>query len=296
MRNISVLTGLIFLLLSCERDVTIELKPHTPSLVVHAYIEAGNVFEIAIGKTTSVSYISTVNGNFVENATVVLYEDGAVIDTLDFDASVSRYKSADTAYAGKTYRVVVEAPGFTTAEATSIVPALVNTTLVSYTKDARVDIDGNLLNDIVFRIIDPATPKDHYFVEIGSYFYNSFCVYTYDASVEEFQGGVDPFEVGSCISNDEILISDRIFNGTSKEITLSAASYALEDISSGPGRNPPYLKKYHITEDFYKYIKDGINIDIVEGNPFVEPHIAGGNVRNGYGLFTIYSVTTDTLR
>lgn len=296
MRNTVIITGLFFLLLSCERDVTIELKPHTPTLVVHAYVETGKSFEIAVGKTTSNNIISSTDGNYVENATAILYENGVEIDTLDYDASIQRYTSADTAYPDKTYKIVVQAPGFKTVEATTIAPSAVGTTLVAYTKDARVDADGNLLNDITFRFADPAG-KDYYFVEINSFFYNSFCVYSYDPSIEEFQGAIDPFEANSCIDNDAIIINDRTFAGTTKEITLSATAYGLIEFDDGNGNiTRPYLKKYHISEDFYRYIKDGISADIVGNNPFIEPHITGGNVRNGYGLFTVYSMTTDTLR
>jgi hypothetical protein len=296
MRTTVIIMGLFLLLLSCERDVTIELKPHTPSLVVHAYVETGNSFEIAVGKTTSNNIISSINDNYVENATAILYEDGVEIDTMEYDASIQRYTSADTAYPGKTYKIVVQALGYKTVEATTTAPSVVNTTIVSYIKDARVDEDGNTLNDITFRFADPSG-KDYYFVELNNFFNNSFCVYSYDPSIEEFQGDIDPFEANSCIDNDEIIITDRTFGGNTKEITLSASSFGMFEFDDGSGNLiRPYLKKYHITEEFYKYIKDGISVDIVGNNPFVEPHITGGNVRNGYGLFTVYSMTTDTLR
>jgi hypothetical protein len=295
MRKTAIIMGLFLLLLSCERDVIIELKPHIPALVVHAYVETGNSFEIAVGKTTSNSIVSSTINNYVENATAVLYENGVVIDTMEYDTATFRYISTDTAYPGRTYKIVVEAPGFETVEAMSEAPSVINTTLVSYIKDARVDRDGNSLSDIIFRFADPPG-RNYYYVEIGSYFYNSFCVYSYDQAVEEFQGEINPFEESNCIDNDNILITDRTFNGSTKEIILSATAFGLQEVDDGARIQRPYLKKYHITQDFYKYIKDGISVDIVDSNPFVEPHITGGNVRNGYGLFTVYSVTTDTLR
>lgn len=292
MKNIFI-AALLLLLFSCERDTTIKLRPHTPSLVVHSYTEVGNIFEIAVGKSTNNTDISSITEDtYVNNATVVLYENGIVIDTLEYDPVLFRYRSDDTAFFSKTYKIIVEAPGFITVEATAIAPSSVGTTLVSYIRDARVDVNGTLLSDVTFRFTDPPAEANYYVAKLENEYHNSFCTYTYDPSIEQFQGNLNPFESGSCIRDYEILFTDKLFNGTVKDITLSVEKWGLDVI----GGIKPWLKKYSISQDFYKYIKDGINVDIVEGNPFAEPTIEGGNIRNGYGLFTVYTMTVDTLR
>jgi hypothetical protein len=288
--------AILLLVISCERDTAIDIKPHTPSLVVHAYVAVGDTFVIAVGKTTNITVVTSAADTYVGNALVVLYENNVIADTMAYDGVQERYHSSVIAIVGKTYKVVVQAPNYKTVEATAVAPSVPNTSIVSFVKIARIDINNNKLSDITYRINDNGAEKNFYLTTLGHEFRGFFCVYTYDAAVDKYQGNLDPFETGNCIGNDEILIRDNLFNGSSRNITLSGDEFSLREEVLGTQVFRPYLKLYNISEAFYEYIKDGISVDIVEGNPFVEPHITGGNVQNGYGLFTVFSYKVDTLR
>ena len=58
----------------------------------------------------------------------------------------------------------------------------------------------------------------------------------------------------------------------------------------------PSLKKYTISQEFFQYINDAITLGVLKDNPFSRPYTIPGNVKNGYGLFTVYSAVTDTIR
>lgn len=290
-------------LYSCYSDSNFVIPPHHPSLVVHAYVETGQFFKLAVSKTSSsTGPVSTDYYNYVRNAEVILFQNDIAKDTVHYDNGEERYTSTRVmAIAGNTYKVIIKAPGFTSVEATAIAPVAINTDFVSITRDARADANNQLLDDIIFRFHDPAGEHNYYRVELnrpfpGGLTTSPFCVYTYDPAVEQYQSEVDPFTGSNCIWNDEVLLSDRSFNGTVKEITISGIAYDLQEYTDVTGTYRPYLKKYNISEDYYKYIKSVISLDAIKDNPFVQPFTIKGNVKNGYGLFTIFSATTDTLR
>jgi hypothetical protein len=295
MKNTLIALMMFVLLFSCETDVDMDLGPHTPVLVVHGFVSTGDFFKISVSKTTN-SKIVNVDELIVDNATVILYENDIARDTIPYDPFIKRYASLVIAVPGNTYKIVVQAPGFTTVEATAVASPEVATTIKSYEKNARSDVDGSLLNDIVFSIADPASQPNHYYVEISGTLTGYFCTYTFDPSVEQFQGSLNPFEPDDCIGSDEILITDKRFNGIVKDVAISATAWAMEEFDNGNRMLRPYLTKYTVSEEYYNYLRDGIAADLFEGNPFAEPRITKGNVRNGYGLFAVYSVTVDTLR
>lgn len=298
------LTALLsIMLIACEHDTSFKIPPQTPRLVVHGYVQTGSNFSIAVGKTIAADVMLNPDSTFVTSATVSLYENGVFREVLAYDAAEKRYKSVSTsATAGKQYRITVSATGFETVESVSDSPLPVNTIAVNYIRNIRADERGNLLSDVIFRFDDPAAANNYYFTEInkgsaystGSY----FCIYSYDPAVEKHQSSISPFEGASCIANTEVLYSDKSFNGARKEITLSGAEESMKeytDLSTGIIYRP-FLKRYFVTEEYFRYIKTGIAVNDISNDPFSQPVSTYTNVKNGYGLFTVFSAITDTLR
>ena len=54
----------------------------------------------------------------------------------------------------------------------------------------------------------------------------------------------------------------------------------------------------HLSDDYYRYLKTSAYSDrtIEGGSSLTEPRTPTGNVKNGYGLFTVFAVVTDTIR
>ncbi len=287
--------------MGCEQDRTINLPPHQPRLVLHGYMETGDSVKVTVGRTFSVNVSTVSDSTYVKNALVILYVNDVVSDTLSYQASSRKYTSSRVkAVPGKIYKVIVKAPGFETVEAVTPSPFPVNALSVAHIRNTRVSVAGTALDDIIFRFSDPAAENNFYLAELrGGYMHqNYFCVYSYDPVIENYQADVDPFEVNSCIDNDEILYGDQAFNGSTREIILSAGSGNLEiftDQTTGKIYKP-FLKRYTITENYYRYIKSMASLNLTYDNPFAQPVSVKGNVKNGYGIFTILAPATDTLQ
>jgi hypothetical protein len=124
------------------------------------------------------------------------------------------------------------------------------------------------------------------------------CVYSNDPAIERIAADNLPFDETNCIPHDAILFSDKSFNGTTRQFIISAESRSLESGVDQQGNLArPYLKRYSISEDYYQYLK--LTLSMYSGGDLPSlnnPVAVKGNVKNGYGLFAVYSVTVDSLR
>ena len=206
-----------------------------------------------------------------------------------------------SAVAGKTYTIKAGADGFPTVEAVATATLPVNTISVTHEKQARTTYYGEKMDDIKFSFQDPGNEKNFYITGIFPAQYARVglqCVYSSDPVIERHQGDNLPFDGGNCISNKEILFTDKSFNGTVREFTFSAGSKSLETATDPQGNlHRPYMKRFSISENYFQYFKTTISQFGGGDFPrFREAVIVKGNVKNGYGLFVIFSTTTDTLR
>ncbi len=287
--------------LSCTKTGNVTLPPYEPRLVLHGYTAVGDTFKIALGKTMPQDELAPAEKTYVNNGWALLYESDVFLDSLKYNAAESRYVSSHViAASGRIYKIKAGAPGFPAIEAVTVAPFPVGIASINRIKYTRRTTGGVLLDDVKFSFHDPANEQNFYLA--GIYGPNGMsCVYTYDPAVERYTVSAVPLEQGICIDNDRILYTDRSFNGSLKEITLSTYSNSLDsfvDPSTGAVYRS-YLKKYNITEEYYRYFKTAANQDdVFEEGPFLttEPRTAKGNVKNGYGLFTVYAVSTDTIR
>jgi hypothetical protein len=297
----AIVSMLVFLFLfACNKPAPIELPPHTPKLVVHGYIETGTVFNVAIGRTFPADQLVPDSMTYVRDATVVLYEDNVLKDTLRYFAPTRYYRSPVIAVVGKTYRLVVSAPGFETVQSiTKATPPVALTQLV-WNQRAQTSMNGTVLDDVTFTFNDPPGETNYYLAELNrkAYYWSSFCVYSYDPVIDQYQANLNPFEGGSCIDNNEILFTDQQFNGRTRTITVSGNSESLEtitDINTGAVYRP-FIKRSFISKELYQYMKDAIALSNTSGDPFSIPTSVRGNVSGGYGIFSVFAAVTDTLR
>lgn len=291
---------LIFLMcpFSCTKDIEIKL-PSTPQLVLHSYMPVGESFSVIITRPSELN--STNEQQYVNNAWVLLYENGVFKDSLRFNAQQKKYTApTDTVEYGKTYTIRAGADGYLTAEATATAPQPVPTVAFDHKKNARLSSAGEFLDDVSFSIQDRGDEKNYYIAAL--YPNNRFngglrCVYSIDPVIDRPQPDVLPINVNDCIRATDILFNDQSFNGSLKQITISAWPRELESVTDASGFvHKPYLKRYTISQDFYKYYKYIKSQDYELDLPYTNvPALDIGNVTNGYGLFTIFWVTTDSL-
>lgn len=294
------LTGLLVwvaigLCWACTRPVSPELPAHRPRLVLHGFTSLGDTFKVSLDQSSGSDQPVPQQRLYVRNAVVLLYEDGALRDTLKYDLRQEKYVSATVAREGKAYKIRATAPSFDPVEAASLAPAPVPVGSLSRARSRRTLNGSWPLDDIKFTVNDPAG-RNFYMAALFP-FAGNFCVYTSDVAFEKFSGDVVPFDQNSCIMNTELLFTDKPFATAPRELAISTQPDMLQTTADAQGnRIRPYLSVYHVNEDFYSYIREGLNTDYSMDAPsFYEPIRVKGNVVGGYGIFTVFATTTDTL-
>ena len=287
--------------LACTRTADIDFPPHTPALVVHGYAALGDTISISVGHTIAADRMLPDSLARVTTARAALFVDGVFADSLRYSASARSYRSKVAAQAGRIYTVRVAADGFGTVEAESKAPQPLAPALVTRTKFARQSTSGAPLDDVRFQFADPAGEHNYYLVALypaPRYPDMGFlCLYSVDPSIERPGGDLLPFDPNSCTGTEELLLTDRSFDGQVKSVLVSGDSYQLfeqTDIFTGT-RLRPYVQRYSINEEYYRYFKTTVGMGYNTGPSFVDPVVVKGNVRNGDGVFTVYARIADSI-
>jgi hypothetical protein len=298
MKQILIITIISFILTACERETHMNIPPQPPKLATESF-SGQNVFpEAYLTRTRGVTDPLPISGQtdvyLVRNATVLLYENDILKDSLKYNAGQQRYKAAlAKIQAGKTYKLVLSAPGFPTAEAISVTPLLVPINNMTFTRNARNDIDGNPQDEVKLSFTDNGSTEDYYLVRIyNAYDDFLYCVNTNDKDVEKLVYE-DPFYPDDCLQSNRLLLSDKNFNGTNKTLIFYTEAGELEPT---PGYGKAWVELLHVNKEYYTYIKSLNTRENADDNPFAEPVNLYTNVKNGYGMFTTYAMAVDSIQ
>jgi hypothetical protein len=305
MRSYLFIIAALPVLASCEKEVQVDLPKHQSALVLNSYTETDGLIQLQVGKSLSIKEYNYRSDLTVTNATVQLYKDGQLAETMQYDAGEQQYLSAQKAIDGSTYEVKVSAPGFTRVEATSIVPSKVPIEgEVLRTQYAKTDAYGTRLDELRIRFTDPPGAGDHYILKFydarsqdttaGFYYYADICLTSPDASVETAYN--DDIDQNTCLSSNGIFMKDELFNGTTKDLRLYLAHDALDTVMLNGLVLRPYIELYHVPEAYYRYIKTYQYAQNNNGNPFSEPINVFSSVKNGYGIFSITSLDSKQIK
>lgn len=291
---------------SCEQDIVLDIPPQPVKLVVNGLVRTSTVFRVTVSKTTGVLDTISPQGSLVTNALVYLYENNVVKDTLVYNATSGAYvvKANTRAVSGNTYLLKASAPGFTAVEGTTTTPYTTPIQSITRRMNVRKDAGGNFLDEVKITFMDNPAAINYYMFRVrqpqfrggGNVSYNNiYCMHSTDHDIEGRESG-EPTEFESCI-NDEFFLKDINFNGKVKEVVLFIQHTDLEPVLlSGNRFVKPIVELHSITEDQYKYRKSLNTYRGAEDNPFAEPVLVHGNIKNGYGVFLTYDLVRDTIR
>lgn len=310
MKKFVFIISLALLFGACERNADIDIPHKNPKLVVHGFLEKNEPIELRIGKSQHILTPRMMWNDLekftVKDATVVVYENNVPLTTLVYDPVTYSYKSPDSARIrdGYSYTVKVTAPGFSEAEALSVVPSQSAPAEVDITRDVRINSYGEHMDEVIIKFNDPAGEKNYYLIRVYPTPYGGWesqpvwCVSTTDKDLETIGDHADPLSTDNCYDGGSLLLRDDNFNGNQKLLRFYVNSYNMqENIDPVNGRTyRPYIKLYRITEDRFRYEKSYGVYYQSSGNPFAEPVNVFSNVKNGYGSFSAYTMAVDTLR
>ncbi|NBW36532.1 MAG: DUF4249 domain-containing protein [Cytophagia bacterium] len=286
---------------SCFSNTEIELPEADPFLVINATnFQNDSTWLIEVSKSNSISdsnkYV-TINDAQV----IIKDEDGAEINLAPVTLSNRTfYTSNIKPSANKTYEITVMAPGFPIAKASSKLPEPVSISKVeidsTYIKELQLKIkeDPNYPVDFsrsVYCQVTFSDPKDQQnFYDITGHF-EFTATKTNEAGEIVYKKQVRALaltdENGGIIN---LLTDDTKFNGAVYKLNFFIPiAFFLSEIDKF------YISLHTVSREYfnYKYTFDLQNTASVD--PFSQPVIVFGNIKNGAGLFAGFSTSVWTL-
>ena len=302
MKTFCLLVTVVLTLSSClETVIDLELPPHEPKLVVNSSNFVGQHFKVYVSH--SLDPLSTSNFEFYSDATVTLFENGLVIDTLEFIDTSSFYQSNVMVEETKTYALQVNHPNYPVLNTKQISSPM--TANIKSATHFGTPISGGSNSYIEFQFDDSSEPNYYmlklkafssYEGELGEIITDSYAI-GFSSSDPSLENGTLGFE--DDFENFKVLFDDQLFNGQTKSIELTYENF-FSEYEDDYKIDSIKLVFSTIDYDFFNYHSSRILQNNTEGgaifgtepvnvyNSFMK---ADGTI-SAYGLFSVNSKDT----
>jgi hypothetical protein len=295
----------VILAKSCETTEKIDEFPLRPSkLVLNCFFTADSTWEFQV--SNSLSVLDNAQIELIDSASILLFQDGYPIDTLDRPEDDGIYRSHKVLPGmNASYSVTATAPGFDVVlHAEDHVPVSVpirriRGTIIDssfyhgydyYTDSPK--IRGHIEGTIELEIQDPPGVDNYYHLAV---YFMEERLRDYEDTIYYLDRRRVNFTVQDAAAEETAfgsgaLFSDQFFDG--QEHTVKIIYHA-----SGIKNNMKvfYAELTSLTESAYLYKRSIEDYQAASGDPFSEPVLVYGNIENGLGIFSGYNLNADSL-
>jgi len=283
---------LIIVLIACEKTVYIDIPDKGRKITINSLFNPDSLLKVSVSKSC---YILDNDIQAIENATVEIYENANLINTLPY-LNNGLYKSAtQKPSSGDRYKIIVTVPGMGTAETESYIPPETNIISIDTALVMRTDIDGYKYEQLEFKVKFKDNPdKNNYYLlaltQINIYTYDDYegdTIITDTIQCNRYCESDDP-SVVEHLWEEGLLFNDNLFNGNTYVFILSTGKYFEEGASI-------CVNLKSISEGYFKYLATCNKHMEANWDPFMEKISVYTNVEGGVGIFGGYSLATDTI-
>jgi len=280
-RNITTALLLFFIAQGCEQIIEVDLPEHEPKLTINSTLSPDAEWFVHL--SSSIGILETGDPEDVQNGEVVIYQNGAVLDTFAHagDGFYVPLQSIPDPQEGNSYEIRATAPGFEAVSSVATIPPQV-TIDRAYTLPV-LDANGNpgFTTELTVEFQDPPG-ENFYFVSLVNV--DTFgippnqSVAYYNVFMESSDPALAAQPLYSNFEFNGLLFPDVSFEGQDKTLKFTA----FEEVNSS---RTYILILGSMSEDYYLYGRTYSQTWENDGNPFAEPVMIHSNVANGYGIF-----------
>ncbi|MBE9467641.1 MAG: DUF4249 domain-containing protein [Bacteroidetes bacterium] len=292
---------LIFILISCTKEISIDLPKKEPKLIVNSFFipfTTPNPKSFNVKVNQSSPLLDTTTMKAITDATVII-SSGNQIDTMKYNDSSDYYDFSDFTFpeTGKNYELKIIKSGFKTVTSNDLVPNRVEMTSYEINPIAGTNDCGDIYSEITINFCDPANEKNFYEMEISDEI--SYQIFSNDNIItsESYYPSLLSFDA----ENPEyLLFNDSYINGEKHQLRIF---YYPPQYIDPDGRyidnQVVFLHFRSVSENYYKYKTSLLQHlyrqqgDILYGTG--EPVNVFSNIENGYGIFAGYQEDTETI-
>lgn len=278
---------LLFVFVSCKKEIVFDIETKTPTLVVNAFISNDSLFNFQL--STSQSVISSANNNTVSNATIEIFDKDSNPITTIVEQGLGIYQSTFVRAKPNTlylYKINALGKTYSINEAT---PDSIRIEL----KDTSREVFKGRNNVFIckFKLTDKSILGNYYCIKIKKTFLNKetntiqeeWC----DLETLDFILTEDP---KSKFSKKNLLFSDRYFNNQSAWLNIGC-----NGLFDNPNQTTQRLDIYAsaISSSAFQFLTSLNENLFYQNDPFSQSPQLIGNVPDAYGA--IYSQTMQTI-
>jgi hypothetical protein len=259
------------------------MKDSGNKLVVNSLISPDSVVVVNLSKSQDI--LANDQIEYVNNASISLYEDGQFIQDLTFNGDGSYYSYGFNPDFGKKYSVMVNAPGIGTASGADIIPMPVSIINID---TSTVTGEWNNMLKCKIRFHDNPAEKNYYLFSIKILVHSAGSQYYVD---NIYFGSDDPVVEESMSGSGGLLFSDEKIDGQTYDLSV----YLNKDDFNYSDTTMLYFNLNSVTRDFFMYARSYTRHINAQGDPFAEPVQVFNNIEGGYGIFAGFCSSVDSL-
>ena len=263
MKRISFLflSFLTVFLISCEKEIQVEIADNEPKIVLSAHFGAGESINAYLSSSIPLYNLNNGQINYIDNALVEVSSDNLNWKILSYDISKKIYSLTLSEFnikEGGTYYVKASANGYKAVKSYCSIPVYnpVQLTL------AKIDTNGTDIDmgmgtmTFSIKVKDATGQKNYYGIE---------------AYMGEYQISLE--------NNNKWVFSDNSGDGCESIFNYKTYYWHHGDILK--------IRLYQTNEAFYLFHFSYANY--VSDNPFAEPSPIYSNIENGLGICSGYT-------
>jgi hypothetical protein len=281
---------LALVLVSCEKETQLDIPKPETKLVVNSILVADQPIEVRVGKS---NYTLESNAAYISNAIVVLHNKENSDTLIHQEKGIYANKNL-IAQEGEIYDLVVDAPGFARAEATSQCPASISFADYIFEINAGIGRDGFQNKRITVSFTDEAETDNFYKLLLK---WNSLrssgmedTLLFDDSTSNNAWYSYSPVIMAEG-SGEEETFSDQLFNGQQVTIPMNFNTWDLELWYDLNFRLKVYL--VCVDKSYYTYEKSYYQQTDAEDNVWLSnsPPRLYSNIEGAFGIFSAVNVT-----
>jgi len=305
-----------FFLCSCVKQIEVKLNDYNIALVVNSLITPDSLVTVFVGTTVP---ILNSEPSYLNNATVLLWENDLFVDTLN-NAANGVYKSSIIPKVGGIYKIEVAASNFNTVYAVDTVPEKIIVKDGYYSIIPAINNFNDSYYDYFIEFEDNRQTENFYDVAFIGINYDSFTDST-RINYNFFVAVADPIISSEGDLDYEpitFIFSDELINGQNYILHMRLVPIANSISYAGKLKgleNGEYVLLKSISKNYFEYRKSWIRhyftqangqyvsslsdliIDDITGLLFAQDPISmTSNIENGYGVFAAYNSSFKNLR
>ena len=175
--RISILVVALCMLAACQSQVNYDFpNNYKQAIVMNSLITPDEPISVTLSLTMPISSdsydhdslgfpISLKEPTYIDDALVIVFEDGQVLDTLSYEDGI--YISEKMPKAGSQYKVEASSAKYGDCSAGTYLPALPEISDIHYRNNVSVDEEGDPISKLYLKITDNDPARNYYKIFMG---------------------------------------------------------------------------------------------------------------------------------